>query len=257
MYRSKELSLDDRRKLYLDMMTEIDSFCRSNNIKYSLSCGTLLGAIRHHGFIPWDDDFDIMMPLPEMIRFKKLFHSDNLRYVDVDIDYKHIYPFSEIESLKTIRKPIPFIRSHGLYIDLYPILGLPDDKDEIDKFIQKGFDINSKREKKTRLTKGVRHAIPLFQKCFLSKYVSYYRNYMFQFPYLNAKYFYHLGGYPKWRAVLDEDYFEELIDAEFEGHKFLITSKYDKMLSQFYGNYMEYPPVEKRIPTHNNNYFWK
>ena len=104
MKKKQELNVEDRKQLYLEMMDEVDVFCRNNNIKYSLTCGTLIGAIRHNGFIPWDDDFDIAMPLPDMLRFKKEFHSENLRYVDIDIDSSYLFSFSRIESLKTYSK---------------------------------------------------------------------------------------------------------------------------------------------------------
>ena len=63
------LSLEEKRKIQLSMLDEVDAFCRKNSIRYSLACGTLLGAIRHKGFIPWDDDMDIVMPEPDFLRF--------------------------------------------------------------------------------------------------------------------------------------------------------------------------------------------
>ena len=68
----KEITLEERKQIQLRMLIEIDAFCRKHNIRYSLAYGTLIGAIRHKGFIPWDDDVDIMMPLPDMLRFKEL-----------------------------------------------------------------------------------------------------------------------------------------------------------------------------------------
>lgn len=74
----KEITLEERKQIQLRMLIEIDAFCRKHNIRYSLAYGTLIGAIRHKGFIPWDDDVDIMMPLPDMLRFKELFKSETM-----------------------------------------------------------------------------------------------------------------------------------------------------------------------------------
>ena len=68
-----ELDLDTRKDIQFSMLKEIDSFCRQHSIRYSLAYGTLLGAIRHNGFIPWDDDVDIMMPIVDLLVFKKNF----------------------------------------------------------------------------------------------------------------------------------------------------------------------------------------
>ena len=68
--KRKQISLEEKKSIQLEMLKEIDAFCRNNNIKYSLAFGTLIGAVRHKGFIPWDDDVDIMMPLPDMLRFR-------------------------------------------------------------------------------------------------------------------------------------------------------------------------------------------
>ena len=65
----KEIFLDELKKIELTILEEIDKICREQNIRYSLCGGTMLGAIRHGGFIPWDDDIDICMPRPDYNRF--------------------------------------------------------------------------------------------------------------------------------------------------------------------------------------------
>ena len=71
----KEMTTADIQQVSLDILKDIHSFCQKENIKYSLAYGTLIGAIRHRGFIPWDDDVDIMMPRPDYERFIRTYHS--------------------------------------------------------------------------------------------------------------------------------------------------------------------------------------
>lgn len=80
---------------------------------------------------------------------------------------------------------------------------------------------------------------------------------MFQFPYGESGRFYHMGGKPNWAAVLDEDYFDDFVDVDFEGRKYRSISRYDKFLTNGYGNYMQFPPESERHPYHDGDYYWK
>ena len=65
----KAISQEEIRSIQIAILNSVDAFCRKNNLKYSLAYGTLIGAVRHKGFIPWDDDIDIIMPRPDYDRF--------------------------------------------------------------------------------------------------------------------------------------------------------------------------------------------
>ena len=96
MKKGERLSQAEIRNIQLNMLDEIDAFCRTEGIRYSMAFGTLLGAIRHKGYIPWDDDMDIIMPLPDMQVFKKKFKSKDLKYLDIDTCKHFEYHFSRI-----------------------------------------------------------------------------------------------------------------------------------------------------------------
>ena len=71
----KEMTMDDVKAVSLDVLQEFHDFCEANGLRYSLGFGTLLGAIRHKGFIPWDDDVDVVMPRPDYERFFELYRN--------------------------------------------------------------------------------------------------------------------------------------------------------------------------------------
>ena len=73
----REISFDESKSIMIKILISIDKCCRENNIKYSLCWGTMIGAIRHQGFIPWDDDIDIMMPRDEYNRFLQIYHDSD------------------------------------------------------------------------------------------------------------------------------------------------------------------------------------
>ena len=102
----KRLELKDIKQIELNMLLEVDQFCKKNNIKFYLIGGTLLGAVRHKGFIPWDDDIDIGMPRPDFERFVRLapeyFKSKNLSVQNGDgQNHECLYPYCQIWDLNT------------------------------------------------------------------------------------------------------------------------------------------------------------
>ena len=122
----QKLNLEEIQKIELDILIYLDKICKENNIKYYLSSGTLLGAIKYKGFIPWDDDIDVV-----------LFRSDYLKLIDVlgknDEKYKilsiyntedYYYPFAKLVDTRTVLiENSKKIKDMGVYIDIFPIDG--------------------------------------------------------------------------------------------------------------------------------------
>lgn len=256
-----EITLNERKAIQLEMLTEIESFCKDNNIRYSLAFGTLIGAIRHHGYIPWDDDVDIMMPLPDMIRFKSLFKSEKLKYCDVDTEKYYEYHFSRISYLPTYRRKGILLKQYGVSIDLYPVIGFPDSHHDQETYFNKLIRLYKKRIFFINWRDRICRRFPINTIPGFTKAVKVFRDYtLYSTPkYGTTNTFFIHSGPPEWRKrlIFKYDLFKEMTTIEFEGKKLSIISCYHDYLTQFYGDYMQLPPVEERIPNHGGHFFWR
>ena len=127
----KEITHDELRELQLKILDYIDAFCKEHDIRYSLSSGTLLGAVRHGGYIPWDDDIDIMMVREDYEKFLKLYAQHNTSEIYQLVNYdtsnkKFLMTFSKIHDIRTLVKEDWQYADLGVNIDILPIDKIPD-----------------------------------------------------------------------------------------------------------------------------------
>lgn len=256
----KSITLEEQKYVQFEMLKEIDTFCRANDIRYSLAFGTLLGAIRHKGFIPWDDDVDIMMPLPEMLRFKQLFHSEKMKYCDVDTEKHYEYGFSRIANVNTINIKGMIVNSYGICIDLYPLVAIPHGIDEREHFFKKVNQLYKHRAFMMKWNSRAIRYLPIKSLPYFDRVMKRYRDFiLFTCKYGSTHMYYIVAGPLSLRDKMTYDYdlFEEQIEVEFEGHCFCAIKEYDKYLTMRYGDYMQLPPEEQRHPYHGGHYYWK
>ena len=255
--KDKRLTQSDIRQIQLEMLDETDAFCRANDIRYSLAFGTLLGAVRHKGFIPWDNDMDIIMPLPDMIRFKNSFKSERIMYLDVDVIKHYAHHFSRICYLPTYDKKGLFAKSYGVSIDLYPVVGMPDTEEKINLFLKELEPLYKQRYSLFTLR---RRLLRYLSVAYVPGYDAVMRKcrdvILNSYPYQGAKYYFHAGSI-RWDNIFDFDVFENIVDYEFEGRRYAGLARYDEYLTHCYGDYMKLPPEDQRYPYHRRNYYWK
>ncbi len=257
-----ELSPEENRQLQLnelEMIVEVDRICRKNHIKYSLDGGTLLGAIRHKGFIPWDDDADVIFTRHEYAKFyracKKDLKKDEffLQEYRTDPHYRWGYAKLRHKGTEYVRSGQEHMKYRtGVCIDLFVVDNVPDGIVPrkiyywinycIRKILYSEIGMVNAQTPALRRWYGILNKIPrncafrlrnvLAAACnrHPTELVSHL---LYQYP-ARCKY-----GMP---AVC----FDEYIDVEFEGMKFLGLKEYDLYLTTHYGEYMTLPPEEDR-----------
>jgi lipopolysaccharide cholinephosphotransferase len=262
---------DELRSIELSILNHIDSLCRSNNLRYYLAGGTLLGAIRHKGFIPWDDDIDILMPRNDYNLFVELIknQSSDLPYAlySYENNKEYRYTFSKLVDKRTMSIEHEDLQTYGVSVDIFILDGLGDDV---------------KRAK--RISKTIDKLRPLFSlSCgnMISNSNSILRS-IVRFPVwgickvigsdnfngtinklANKNNFDTsdlvgciTGGVYGEREILPSSVFSETIDLPFENSVFKAPIGYHDYLLSLYGEYMELPPVEQQIPKHQIKAWW-
>ncbi|MCH5165993.1 MAG: LicD family protein [Clostridiales bacterium] len=253
--------LKELQKVEFEVLTVVDKFCRENDINYSVYAGTALGAVRHGGFIPWDDDIDICMDRNVYKRFVKLWRENPVKGYTLATDED---PGCHINHGKVYKDGVVWSPdgkmqvsgSQGVFVDIFPLDKVPTDKKKRKKLLRKAKlrlvytrDIPYRNGSKflnlvsrILLMKPKKYKLKLKQR--YHEYIQQYRDMEDNFVYMGLERPGVLGfSYPK-------DLFETS-EIKFEQINVLITNKSDEFLTTMYGDYMQLPPEEERVCKHN------
>ena len=271
----KELSLKELQSECLNILKDVHNFCVTNEIKYSVAYGTLIGTLRHKGFIPWDDDVDIIMPRPDYDRFCKIYKSDRFKLkcpensTDCMIAFARVY--DDKRTVVDHCRPWCWNES-GVWIDIFPADGVSDDYEAFRRdyqsiwklfrhLVRARFSCGRIREEDSiiRVIKKVAKRC-LFLNGFVAKWLN--RELVKRtrsIPFGETGHWGQLSSPddPEWHDIKT---FSSTILMKFEDMEVMVMNGYDEVLHQIYGDYMKLPPEDQR-EAHDFNkkvwFYWK
>ena len=263
----KELNKEEIKNIQLDILNSIHQFCVERGIRYSLAFGTLLGAVRHQGYIPWDDDLDIMMPRPDYDRFVAEYQGTHQHYVVQTYKNDESYFLSLAKVYDNRTEQIIFPTKTGVFVDIFPIEGLPETEVEakqyIDKYCKLVFhDIlytckNNAYRPGNKLFNSIKYAVKRIlypsRQCGIKKLDTLINS----CPYQNSSHAGFVLIETGMMGYLEKELFERYILVPFENQEYYAIADYDTFLKKRYGDYMQLPPKEERVPGHAAPVYWK
>lgn len=246
----------ERKKISLEILDAVSAFCEKESLAYFLAYGTLLGAVRHKGYIPWDDDIDITMPRDDYERFYSLFKANPpLPYLDI-ISYRDktsVYPF-----FKVVDKRTAVVETHvnpkyksGVWIDIFPIDGEPNSNhifklNRINKLIS-DFAIanpNSATSTPRRLIKKL--SFPIASQIDIYKMSKKLDEEAASIKTGNRVGVLICGAGE--RELVPRETMMAKTYLQFEDKQYAAPLYYDELLTRIYGRYMDFPPKSERVP---------
>lgn len=271
----RELSNKEIQDVELGILKNIKQKCEENHLRYYIAYGTLIGAIRHQGFIPWDDDIDIVMPRKDYIKLIDVINSEmdgQYKIISVDTNSDFTAPLAKVVDTRTrIVQHYGFIEKVelGIYVDIFLLDGVGNDYEKALNYYNEAFALFKKWYAADiqfrRPGMSMAHSILSWIKHSPYK-IKGYKYWLNKFEEHNKKYSYdgskfvsvlEAGTPGAKRNVWPKSYFGDGINVTFEGEQFKAPVEYDKLLTLEYGDYMTPPPKELQVSHHYSDIYWR
>ena len=266
-----KIDVDELKRIQVEILTALHWFCAQNGINYSLACGTLIGAVRHKGFIPWDDDIDVCMLRSEYLKLEQAFPQlldGKYRFCTLNRDMDWGRPWGKIQDTRTVlnEKFKDSVKHMGIGIDVFPMDDVPEDWNQFLAWNKKRkrlvycWSIKGMTYSSTRSI--MKNLIMFFVKVLLipfslrriavriDKYIQEQNN-------RGLNKIFESCDSLKAKKYIDKSDFESFVELEFEGGYYKAMAGYDDYLRCIYGDYMELPPEENRVSHHTFEAYWK
>jgi len=264
-------STEDLKGLHdvlLMMLKDIDRVCKENNIKYNLCGGTMLGAVRHQGFIPWDDDIDISMLREDYERFinldKSCFNYGMfIEHIGNTLGYGHVFAKVMLPGTINRERFTENVNCHkNIYIDIFPIDDTTSNMRKLKSQYNKCrilsklllLNCNYKFEPNTVVKKFIYYCGYKFSKL-LNKEKLYKSWFKAATKYSNVKNETRMvmfACYKLEKEAMPSYYYDEQTEISFEGSYFSCPKMYEEYLTHLYGDFRKLPPKENQIPKHDS-----
>lgn len=261
----KLLNLEERKKIALDILKYIKKICEKNDIKYFLAYGTLIGAVRHKGFIPWDDDIDICLLYSDYIKLINILKKDdNYNLISPYTNDNCYYCYSKLVDKSTflVEENLKVIDNMGIFVDIFPLYNLPNGKFKRKTLVKRLTILNkiAKRQiwtehyyDSTNVPKSIVKAILFFPEYIYCKMINVNKkilNMAKKYNNTDSGYVSNLPTDDPSTAILEKNIFSDTVNISFEKIYFKAPIKYDEFLCKIYGDYLKLPPVEERCLPH-------
>ena len=266
----RPVTAGELRQIQIDILDAFHAFCHKHGVQYSLAYGTLLGAVRHKGFIPWDDDVDVMLARPEYDKAVRLFNSDgefnrDFKFLCTELDDNYQLPWGKVISTHTVFHSPEEHLEGGVWVDVFPIDNISSSlaRYHVERRILNALWALRKRRiighewHPTNAKRGdrlVRAIARLAPARFWTR------------AYEHLLYKYKDKPMPSCAVVVDKgvqrrifrtEWFRHFTQILFEGKTYDSIAEVDSYLTRNYGDWETPPPATERVPMHNVQAYWR
>lgn len=243
----KMIDVEEMKKIQLELLEYFHQTCTKLGLRHYLCGGTLLGAVRHQGYIPWDDDIDVLMPVPDYLQFLSSFQETETYSFQNSETCMSPYMFTRLVHKGTVleEENYPYISRTGINIDIFPVSGFPTDSNEVTLFSKELIQHRASWDEfwysfDNRKSLSVEY----------SKLAEETKELMTRYDFETSQTVGYIVTAKLDRELMPRTCFSSSLELSFEGKQYPVFNGYKTYLENLYGDYMSLPPVSQQVSKH-------